>query len=50
MEKKFTTGIVVGSLIGASTAMLMDNMDKKTMKSMKKRVSSMQSMLHPQNK
>ena len=44
MKGRFTTGMVIGSLIGASAAMLMDNMDKKTVRSMKKRFNNMQSM------
>lgn len=41
MRGRFTTGMIVGSLLGASTAMLMD-MDKRSMKKMKKRMNNMQ--------
>lgn len=43
MRGRFTTGMIIGSLIGASTAMLMD-VDKKTMKKMRRSANNMQSM------
>lgn len=44
MRTRFATGIIVGGLIGASTAMFMD-MDKKSVKKLKKRMDTMQSKL-----
>lgn len=44
MKQRFTTGIFLGGLLGASATMLME-MDKKQLRKMKKRMNNMQSLL-----
>lgn len=43
-RKNFTTGMILGSIVGASSALFM-NMDKRQVKKMKKTVNDMQSMM-----